>query len=75
MRAIARAPLQYLAVVLVSFAMLAASVIALFLVGSMLRLSGAILTGALGLPLALSHGIQGALMGHLARARAEIFEE
>ena len=74
-RAIARAPLEYLVVVLVGFAVLAGSVIALFLAGSMLGLSGAILIGTLGLPLALSHGIQGALMGHLARARAEIFEE
>jgi hypothetical protein len=74
-RAIARAPLEYLAVVLVGFAVLASSATVLFLFGSMLGLTGTILGGTIGLPLALSHGVQGALMGHLARARADIFEE
>jgi hypothetical protein len=73
-RAIARAPLPYLAVVLVGFGVLAFSATTLFLFGSMLGLSGSLLSGALGLPLALSHGIQGALMGHLARSRADLFE-
>jgi hypothetical protein len=36
--------------------------------------TGAVLSGTVGVPLAVSHGIQGALMGHLARARAEVFE-
>lgn len=73
-RAIVRAPLEYLVVVLVGFAVLAVPAVALCLLGAMLGLEGTILSGTLGLPLALSHGIQGALMGHLTRARREIFE-
>jgi hypothetical protein len=74
-RAIARAPLEYLAVALVGFSVLAVSATALLLIGSMAGLSGVILSGTLGLPLALSHGIQGALMGHLMRARPEVFRD
>jgi hypothetical protein len=36
-------------------------------------ISGVLLSAVLGPPLALSHGIQGAMMGFLMRARPELF--
>jgi hypothetical protein len=74
LRAILRAPLEYLAVVLIGLFVLTVSWTLLALFGSLLGVAGAVLSGTAGLPLALSHGIQGALMGHLARARGEVFE-
>ncbi len=73
-RAIARAPLEYTVIVAVGIAVLVGSWVGLLLFGSLFGATGALLSGTIGLPLALSHGIQGALMGHLARARAEVFE-
>jgi hypothetical protein len=74
-RAIARAPLEYTFIVVVGFVVLGVSFAGLMLFGSLLGATGALLSGSFGIPLALSHGIQGALMGHLFRARPEVFEE
>jgi hypothetical protein len=74
LRAILRAPLEYLTIVLVGLLVLTVSWTVLALFGSLMGVAGAVLSGTVGLPLALSHGIQGALMGHLARARGEVFE-
>ncbi|HMI93203.1 MAG TPA: hypothetical protein VK509_17655, partial [Polyangiales bacterium] len=74
LRAMVRAPLEYLTIVFIGLGVLVVSWLVLALFGSMLGAAGAVLSGTVGLPLALSHGIQGALMGHLARSRSEIFE-
>jgi hypothetical protein len=73
-RAIARAPLEYTFIVGVGFAVFAVTCTCLVLFGSLFGATGAMLSGSIGGPLALSHGIQGALMGHLVRARPEVFE-
>lgn len=73
--AIGRAPLEYTLVVGIGIATLFGSIIFMAIFGSMLGIAGDVASGAIGLPLAISHGVQGALMGHLARARPEIFEE
>jgi hypothetical protein len=44
------------------------------LFGSVLGVTGALVSGTIGFPMAVSHGMQGALMGHLVRARPEVFE-
>jgi hypothetical protein len=74
-RAIARAPLEYTAIVAIGMLALFMCWIGLWMFGSMLGITGAVLSGTIGFPLAISHGLQGALMGHLVRARGEIFEE
>jgi hypothetical protein len=73
-RAIARAPAEYSVIVLIGVATLVGSWVGLLLFGSLFGITGAVVSGTIGLPLAISHGIQGALMGHLARARPEVFE-
>jgi hypothetical protein len=73
-RAITRAPLEYTAIVGIGVVAFFVSAIGLALFGSVLGVTGIVVGGTLGFPLALMHGIQGALMGHLARARGEIFE-
>jgi hypothetical protein len=73
-RAIARAPLEYTVIVLVGLTAFSTSWIALLACSSIFGVTGPVLSGTLGLPLAVSHGLQGALMGHLVRARAEVFE-
>ena len=74
LRAIIRAPLEYMTIVIIGLGVLVVSWALLALCGSLLGAAGAVLSGTVGLPLALSHGLQGALMGHLARTRSEIFE-
>ena len=74
LRAIARAPIEYAFIVFVGLGVLTVSWTVLMLFGSLFGAAGAVLSGTAGIPLALSHGIQGALMGHLARSRSEIFE-
>ena len=73
-RAIARAPLEYALIATIGLGSLVLSWSALMWGGTALGVSGAVLSGTVGIPLAISHGIQGALMGHLARARGEVFE-
>ena len=74
MRAIVRAPLEYTVIVLVGLIALSTSWVALLACGSIFGVTVPVLSGTLGFPLAVSHGLQGALMGHLVRARAEVFE-
>ena len=73
-RAIVRAPLEYTAIVLVGALAFSISWATLLACGSILGVTGPVLSGTLGFPLAISHGLQGALMGHLVRARAEVFD-
>jgi len=74
MRAIGRAPLEYALVVVVAIGSFMASWGVLLFFGGMMGVAGALLGSTLGIPLAISHGLQGALMGHLARARSDVFE-
>jgi hypothetical protein len=70
---IAKAPLEYLAVVLIGGLTFGAGVWILLALASAAGISGALLGATLGLPMALGHGIQGALMGNLMRAHPELF--
>jgi hypothetical protein len=74
LRAISRAPFEHTVIVLTGAVIFVTSWVALLLIGSRLGVTGAMLSGTIGLPLAVSHGVQGALMGHLVRARSEVFE-
>jgi hypothetical protein len=74
LRAFARAPVEYAVIVVIGVMTFVAAGIALLLFGAALGVTGVEITGTLGFPLAVSHGIQGALMGNLVRARGEIFE-
>ncbi len=75
LRAICRAPAEYTLIVGIGMMTFAAAAVALFVLSSALGITGVVISGTLGFPLAVSHGIQGALMGHLLRARGEIFEQ
>jgi hypothetical protein len=75
LRIIARAPAEYTVIVGIGVMSFFAAGIALVLFGSALGITGSVIVGTLGFPLAVSHGIQGALVGHLVRSRSEIFEE
>jgi hypothetical protein len=75
LRAISRAPAEYTLIVGIGMLTFAAAAVALFVLSSALGITGVVISGTLGFPLAVSHGIQGALMGHLLRARGEIFEQ
>jgi hypothetical protein len=47
----------------------------LMIAGAALGVMGQVAMLTLGFPLSVSHGVLGALMGHLVRARGEIFEQ
>lgn len=68
-----RAPAEYLAVVMTGALIFGAGVWLLLALASTAGVSGVLLSAVLGPPMALSHGIQGALMGYLMRARPELF--
>jgi hypothetical protein len=70
---IAKAPAEYLAVVLIGGLIFGAGAWILLALASAAGVSGALLGATLGLPMALGHGIQGSLMGTLMRARPELF--
>ena len=75
LRAIARAPLEYATVVaLGAFAFFPFWAGLLYAARALFGLSPPLIVATLGAPLALAHGITGALMGHVVRARAEAFE-
>jgi len=69
----ARAPLEYLAVAGAGALIFGAGLWLLLALASAAGISGVLLSAVLGPPMALSHGIQGALMGYLMRARPELF--
>jgi hypothetical protein len=69
----ARAPVEYLAVVGAGALTFGAGVWLLLALASAAGISGVLLSAVLGPPMALSHGIQGALMGYLMRARPDLF--
>jgi hypothetical protein len=73
-KGILRAPLAYAAIVLVGWLSFFASWLALTLFGSSMGLPGMLLQGSVGLPLAASHGMMGALLGHLVRAKPDLFD-
>jgi hypothetical protein len=73
-RAILRAPLEYVAIGATGAFAFVVSWIALLIGGSLVGISASVLSATVGFPLAISHGLQGALMGHLARSKAEIFD-
>jgi hypothetical protein len=74
LKGIARAPMAYLAIVVVGWLAFFAIWIALALFGSSMGLSGTLLQAGGGFPLAASHGIMGAMFGHLVRARPDLFD-
>jgi hypothetical protein len=74
MRAIARAPLEYFVIVFIGVLSYGFSLLVLLLLGKLVGISSIVATATFGLPLAVSHGMQGALMGHLMRSKAEAFE-
>jgi hypothetical protein len=73
-RAIARAPVEYAVITVIGLGTLVLTGMVMMWASTLMGATGAVLSGTVGVPLAVSHGIQGALMGHLARARAEVFE-
>jgi hypothetical protein len=74
LRAIARAPLEYASIAAVGALTLLGTWLGLIAIDWFFDVTGAVVVCAIGFPLAISHGIQGALMGHLVRARPEVFE-
>jgi hypothetical protein len=75
LRALVRAPLEYIAILVIGALTLAATWGGLLLgARALFGLSPALAVATLGVPLALTHGVLGALMGHLVRARGEAFE-
>jgi hypothetical protein len=68
-----RAPLEYLAVASAGAFIFGVGVWLLLALASAAGISGVLLGVVLGPPMALSHGVQGALMGYLMRARPELF--
>lgn len=68
-----RAPREYLATAFIGAVIFSLGLWLLLALASAAGLSGILLSAALGLPMALSHGVQGALMGQLMRARPELF--
>jgi hypothetical protein len=73
-RAIVRLPLEYTVIVFIGVLSMGFSLLCLLIFGRLLGISGVLASGTFGIPLAISHGMQGALMGHLFRANAEAFE-
>jgi hypothetical protein len=74
-RLILRAPLEYCTIVFTGLAIMVATAVVFGALGHFLGATGSLLTGTVGLPLALSHGVMGALAGNLARARPEALED
>ena len=73
-RAIVRLPLEYAVIVFIGVLAFGFSLLCLLLFGQMMGITGVLVSSTFGLPLAISHGVQGALMGHLVRAHADAFE-
>jgi hypothetical protein len=73
-RGILRAPAEYFVVASIGHLAFLVTGGGLLLVGSSMGLTGELAQSTLGLPLAVSHGIHGALMGHLVRARPDVLE-
>jgi hypothetical protein len=68
-----RVPREYLVVVLIGAFIFGIGVWLLLALASLAGVSGVLLSATLGLPMALSHGVQGTLMGVLMRAHPELF--
>jgi hypothetical protein len=74
LRSLARAPLPYLSIVLLGGLAFLLGWAPFLIVGLTSGLSGGFFVGSAGLPMAIGHGVLGALSGHLMRARPEVFE-
>ena len=74
LKGMARAPMQCLAIVVIGWLAFGALWVALALFGSSMGLSAALMQAGGGFPLAASHGIMGALFGHLVRAKPDLFD-
>jgi len=68
-----RALREYLFVIAVGAVTFGMGLWGVLQLGDAMGLTGVLLTAMFGLPLALSHGLMGALMGHLTRARPQAF--
>jgi hypothetical protein len=73
MRAIARAPLEYLAICAIGGLACLLPLCAFLLLGKLIGLPSVLLAACSGFPLALSHGVMGALTGQLMRNRPDLF--
>lgn len=73
-RALARAPLEHLTIVAVGLVALVGSWLVLALFATSLSLPAVLLQSGGGLPLAASHGMMGALFGHLIRSRPDLLD-
>jgi hypothetical protein len=74
LRTIVRLPLEYGVIVFIGVLAFGFSLLCLLLFGQLMGITGVLASTTFGLPLAISHGVQGALMGHLIRSNAEAFE-
>jgi hypothetical protein len=74
LRAIARAPLEYLAIFAVGAFVFLCPWLVIALIARAAGLPGAFVMAIGGLPLAASHGVMGALTGHLMQAKSNLFE-
>lgn len=74
LRAIVRAPLEYLAIFAVGAFVFLCPWLVLALIARAAGLPGAFVMAIAGLPLAASHGVMGALTGHLMQAKSNLFE-
>jgi hypothetical protein len=74
-RLILRAPLEYCTIVFTGLAIMVMTAVVFGALGHFLGATGGLLTGTMGLPLALSHGVMGALAGNLARARPDTLQD
>jgi hypothetical protein len=74
LRAMYRAPVEYTLIVIFGVITFALTWVLMLMGGRAIGISGMLLAGTIGLPLALSHGVLGALLGHLLRARPDAFE-
>jgi hypothetical protein len=68
-----RAPGEYLFATAVGAATFGMGIWAMLQIGDAMGLTGVLLSALFGLPLAISHGLMGALMGHLTRAHPKAF--
>jgi hypothetical protein len=73
LRAIVRAPSEHAAIVILGSVSFGLVFLPFALVGAAHGLPGAFFVATLGLPMAVSHAVMGALSGHLVRSRNDAF--
>ena len=74
LRAVLRAPLEYACIAAIGIATFVLPWLLFSLIGRAIGLPEIFFLAVVGLPLAASHGVMGALTGHLMRTRPQLFE-